>query len=313
MKAIGFDQPGGPDVLRVVEVPEPHAGPGQVRIKVRAAAVNPSDVVTRSGQAHDRYRDVTPPYIPGWEAAGIVDEAGQDTGWQPGEQVMAITRPVLDGGGAYAEWIVVPAESVARIPAGADFAAAATLPMNGLTARLAIDAAGAGRTIAVTGAAGAVGGYVVQLAKNAGLSVIADASPWDKALVADLGADVVVARGDDVAEHIRGHAPDGVDALVDGSMQRQLVLPAVRDHGSYVALRPPAIGGGVEPERGIAVHYVMVTDYIHESESLAELGRLAGTGALTLRVARTLPFTEAAEAHRQLEAGGVRGRLVLEF
>ncbi|QWF78964.1 NADP-dependent oxidoreductase [Amycolatopsis sp. CA-230715] len=313
MKAIGFDQPGGPEVLRVVEVPEPHAGPGQVRIRVRAAAVNPSDLVTRSGLAHDRYRDVTPPYVPGWEAAGVVDEADPDTGWKPGDEVLAITRPVLEGGGAYAERIVVPAASVVRVPAGAGFAAASTLPMNGLTARLALDAAGAARTIAVTGAAGAVGGYAVQLAKNAGLSVIADAAPKDEALVAELGADIVVPRGDDIAERIREHFPDGVDALVDGSLQRHLVLPAIRDHGAYIALRTPSIGGGVEPERGIGVHYVLVTDYIDETEKLDELRKLAETGALTLRVARTLPCTEAAQAHRLLEAGGLRGRLVLEF
>jgi NADPH:quinone reductase-like Zn-dependent oxidoreductase len=315
MRAIGFDRPGSPDVLRVVEVPEPHVGPGQVRIKVRAATVNPSDVVTRSGLAHDRYREVVPPYIPGWDAAGVVDEADPDTGWRPGDRVMAITRPVLEGGGAYAEWIVVSGESVARIPAGADIAAAATQPMNGLTARLALGAVNpvAGQSIAVTGAAGAVGGYVVQLAKNAGLSVIADASPQDTALVAELGADIVVPRGDDVAQQIRRHARHGVDALIDGSLQQQLVLSAVRDHGSYVALRPPALAGVIEPERGITVRHVMVADHIHDTAKLHELAQLAEAGAITLRVARTLPFDHAAQAHRQLEAGGVRGRLVLTF
>jgi NADPH2:quinone reductase len=134
MLAIGFEEPGGPEVLRAMQVPEPHAGPGQVRIRVEAATVNPSDLVTRAGLAHDRYRDVTPPYVPGWDAAGVVDEADPPNRWRIGDRVVAITRPVLEGGGAYAEWIVVSSDSVAPMPAGADAVTAATLPMNGLTA-----------------------------------------------------------------------------------------------------------------------------------------------------------------------------------
>ncbi|RDI68302.1 NADP-dependent oxidoreductase [Nocardia pseudobrasiliensis] len=315
MLAIGFDEPGGPEVLREMRVPEPHAGPGQVRIRVEAATVNPSDLVTRAGVAHDRYRDATPPYVPGWDAAGVVDEADPASGWRVGDRVVAITRPVLEGGGAYAEWIVVSGDSVAPIPAGADAVTAATLPMNGLTAYLALDAARTrpSGTIAVTGAAGAVGGYVVELAKHRGLTVFADASPRDRQLVADLGADVVVARGPDVAQRIREQARGGVDSVIDCALLGSAVLPAIGDNGSYVALRPPRLSGNIEPERGIGVHYIMVTDHIHDSATLDHLSRLAAAGVLTLRVARTFPATQAAEAHRMLEAGGVRGRLVLTF
>ncbi|WP_067672093.1 NADP-dependent oxidoreductase [Nocardia miyunensis] len=315
MLAIGFDEPGGPEVLRAVQVPEPHAGRGQVRIRVAAATVNPSDLVTRGGAAHDRYREVRPPYVPGWDAAGVVDEAGPESRWRIGDRVVAITKPVLEGGGAYAEWIVVSDDSVAQMPAGADVAAAATLPMNGLTAALALDA-GAGRpggTIAVTGAAGAVGGYVIQLAKYRGFTVVADAAPRDEQLVADLGADVVLARGDDFARRVRERFPDGVDGVIDCALQASAVLPAIRDNGSYVALRPPRLSGTVESQRGIDVHYVMVIDSVHDSATLQELSRLASEGVLTLRVAQTFPATEAADAHRLLEAGGVRGRIVLTF
>ncbi|WP_024803703.1 NADP-dependent oxidoreductase [Nocardia sp. BMG51109] len=313
MLAVGFEEPGGPEVLRGVEVPEPHAGAGEVRIRVEAATVNPSDVVTRSGQAHDRYRDVEPPYVPGWDAAGVIDETGPGSSWRVGDRVVAVTKPVLEGGGAYAERIVVSDDSVAPIPEGADMVAAATLPMNGLTARIALDAIGSARTVAVTGAAGAVGGYVVQLAKHAGLTVLADASAADRQLVEDLGADIVVERGSDVARRIREHFPSGVDAVIDGALLGAAVLPAVRDNGSYVALRPPVLTGGVESERGIDLDYVMVTDHVRDSAALRELSRLAGEGVLTLRVARTFPAEQAAEAHRLLEAGGVRGRLVLVF
>ncbi|WP_063009410.1 NADP-dependent oxidoreductase [Nocardia kruczakiae] len=315
MLAIGFEEPGGPEVLKPVEVPEPHAGPGEVRIRVAAAAVNPSDTVTRSGMAHDRYREVTPPYVPGWDVAGIVDEAGPETGWHSGDRVVAITLPVLEGGGAYAEKIVVPAGQVARLPERSDFVSAATLPMNGLTAWFALDVLDprAGRTIAVTGAAGAVGGYVIQLAKTRGYTVIADAKPADEQLVRDFGADVVVPRGEDLASRIRAHAPDGVDALIDTALQGDAVLPAVRDGGAFVILRPAALGGGATPERGISVHLVMVADHLDEPHALSELSRLASEGALTLRVARTFPADHAARAHELLEAGGVRGRIVLEF
>ncbi|NKY88579.1 NADP-dependent oxidoreductase [Nocardia veterana] len=314
MLAIGFDAPGGPEVLRPVDIPEPHAGPGEVRIRVAAATVNPSDIVTRAGSAHDRYRAVTPPYIPGWDAAGVVDEADPATGWRVGDPVIAITLPVLAGGGAYAEKIVVPSGSVARLPTGSDHVCAATLPMNGLTAWFALAAlAPATGTIAVTGAAGAVGGYVVQLAKTRGLTVIADAKPSDERLVRDLGADLVLARGAGLADRIRTHVPEGVDALIDTALLGDTVIAAVRDGGSFVTLRPPALGGGATPQRGISVDLVMVADHLEEPEALGELSRLAAAGALSLRVARTLPAEQAARAHELLEGGGVRGRIVLEF
>ncbi|AHH20246.1 putative Zn-dependent alcohol dehydrogenase [Nocardia nova SH22a] len=314
MLAIGFEVPGGPEVLRPVEVPEPHAGAGEVRISVAAAAVNPSDTVTRSGMAHDRYRAVRPPYVPGWDAAGIVDEADPATGWRPGDRVVAITLPVLAGGGAYAEKIVVPAGQVARLPEGSDFASAATLPMNGLTAWFALAAlAPQTGTIAVTGAAGAVGGYVIQLAKIRGYTVIADAKPADEQLVRDLGADIVLPRGAVLAARIREHAPVGVDALIDTALQGDAVLAAVRDGGDFVLLRPAALGGGATPERDISVHLVMVADHLDEPDALRELSRLAASDALTLRVARTFPADQAASAHELLEAGGLRGRIVLEF
>ncbi|MBO0853770.1 MAG: NADP-dependent oxidoreductase [Nocardia sp.] len=315
MLAIGFDEPGGPEVLRPFHVPEPHAGAGEVRIEVAAAAVNPSDTVTRSGIVHDRYREVAPPYVPGWDAAGIVDEAGPETGWRSGDRVIAVTLPVLAGGGAYARKIVVPAGQVAHLPEGSDFVSAATLPMNGLTAWFALDTLDqqAGRTIAVTGAAGAVGGYVIQLAKTRGYTVIADAKPSDAQLVRDLGADVVLPRGADFAARIRAHTHNGVDAVVDTALQGDAVVAAVRDEGSIIILRPAALGGGATPERGISVHPVVVADHLDEPYALNALSRLAADGTLSLRVARTFPAEQAARAHELLEAGGVRGRIVLEF
>ena len=230
---------------------------------------------------------------------------------------MAVLMPIDATGGAYAEYLVVDADQAARAPAGTTHAEAATLPMNGLTARLALDVLNVPpeETIAVTGSAGAVGGYAIQLAKVDGLRVIADAAASDETLVATLGADQIVARGPDVGQRIRQWWPDGVAAVVDGSLQGPAVVPAIRDGGQIAAVRGWELHGssGLGEDRGITVRDVFVPEYTHRSDKLDELRLLTEEGKLTLRVARTYPAAEAVEAHRALEAGGVRGRLVLTF
>ncbi|WP_199433493.1 NADP-dependent oxidoreductase [Qaidamihabitans albus] len=311
MRAVGFNEFGGPEVLRIVELPVPEPGNGEVRIRVAAATVNPTDTALRSGGHAERMGQARPPYVPGMELAGTVDAAGENAGWAPGERVLAIVAPMAGRGGAQAEFVVVPADSVARVPEGIGLVAAATLPMNGLTARRALDllALEPGETLAVTGAAGAVGGYVTELACAEGLRVIADAKPEDEPLVRGFGADVVVPRGPDVATAIRREVPGGVAALVDTALLGGRVLPAVRDGGQLATVRP--FDG--EPERGIEVTLVLVGDYLHASDQLERLTEQVTEGRLTLRVAATLPAERAVEAHRRLGAGGVRGRLVLTF
>jgi len=313
MKAVGALTFGGPEVLRVVDVPEPHAGQEEVRIRVHAAAVNPADTLMRAGLTP--LPGVRPPYIPGQDAAGVVDEIGEGTvtGLRIGDRVMAMVMPNGPSGGAYAEHVVLPASWVTRAPAGTSHAEAATLPMNGLTARLTLDLLGlsAGQTLAVTGAAGGFGGYTVQLAKAEGLRVVADASPADEELVRSLGADIVVARGDDVGARIRRAVPEGVDGLADGALIGAPVVGAVRDGGGVAALRGTGPFGA--PDRGITFHTVYVPDYRGRRDKLDQLRRLADAHAVTLRVAATFAAEQAPEAHRLLEAGGTRGRLVLEF
>jgi NADPH:quinone reductase-like Zn-dependent oxidoreductase len=303
---------GGPEALHVIELPEPQAGPGEMRIRVRAAAVNPTDTLIRSGARARQLQDVPPPYVPGMDAAGLLDQVGEGvvTDLAPGDRVMAIVVP-SGSHGAYSEFVVVPAGSVARAPAGASDAEAATLPMNGLTVRLALDVLGLapGQALAVSGAAGAVGGYAVQLGKAAGLRVIADAAPGDEQLVRALGADVVVPRGDDFGTQVRAVVPEGADAVIDAALLDHLAIPAVRDGGRVATVR----GFQGTQERGTSCHPVLVRSYAQEQAKLDELRRLAEDGRLTLRVAATFPAEQAPDAHRRLEAGGVRGRLVLEF
>ena len=311
MRAVTFSRFGGPEVLEVSELAEREPGSGEVRIRVAAATVNPTDIGFRSGRQSAQLTGVEPPYIPGMELGGVVDAVGSGSGWQPGDRVMAIVIPRRPEGGAMAESVVVPAASVARVPEGTSLEAAATLPMNGLTVRLALDllALKPGETLAVTGAAGAVGGYAIELGVADGLRVIAVAAPKDEALLKKLGAEAVVARGDDAAQRIRSMFPEGVDAVVDAAVIGAPILPAIRDGGGLAAVR--AFEG--ESERGITIHQVRVAEYAQNQTALDRLGQLVAQGKLTLRVAEIFPPERAAEAHKRLEAGGVRGRLVIVF
>jgi NADPH2:quinone reductase len=311
MRAAGVTEFGGPEALHIVEVPAEPLGPGQVRLRVQAATVNPTDTYARSGAYAGRDPVKTPPWVPGMDVAGVVAEVGEGVDHLAvGDAAMGIVVP-FGPHGAYREDKVLPGNSVVRAPKGVGAVAASTLPMNGLTARLALDlmALTPGQVLAVTGAAGAFGGYVVQLAKADGLTVVADASEADEGLVKELGADVVVRRGDDVAARIREHVPEGVDGLADGSVQDALVLPAVKDGGAVATVR----GYRGDGERGLRVFPTLVRRVAEDRPALDRLRQQVEDGVLTLRVARTLPAEEAAEAHRMLERGGIRGRLVLTF
>lgn len=312
MRGVGVIEFGGPEALQVVELPEVHAGPGEVRLRVHAATVNPTDTGIRDGSRAEALRKDPPPYIPGMDAAGVIDEigAGTETDLKVGDAVMAMVIPSASHG-AYRESIVLAADAVVRAPAGASHVEASTLPMNALTARQSLDqlALQPGQTIAVTGAAGCYGGYVVQLAKAGGLRVIADASPADEQLVRELGADVVVPRGDDIGAQIRKVAPDGVDGLADGAVQNELAVGAVRDGGGFASVRGFAGTG----ERGINFHRTMVRTYDRRADLLDRLRQQVEDGAVTLRVAATYPLEQATDAHARLEAGGTRGRCVIVF
>ncbi|MEU4555449.1 NADPH:quinone reductase-like Zn-dependent oxidoreductase [Micromonospora violae] len=327
MRAVGLHEFGGPEVLRVIELPEPHAGPGEVRVRVHAAAVNPSDTLLRSGVHASALAGVPGPYVPGMDVAGVIDEIGPRTvtDLSVGDQVMAMLLPVTptpegtleNSGGGYVEYVVRPASWVVRAPAGVSHEAAATLPMNGLTALLALDqlALAPGSTLAVVGAAGALGSYLVQMASNAGLTVVADAAPADEALVRESGAAIVVARGSEVVKGIQAHFPDGVDAVADVALLGPALFDVVRDGGTLLRIRHADEPGGYQAEstRDIRVLTPFVPDYAGRTDKLDEIRRLAEAGVLIPRVAKTLTAAEAPDAHRRFAAGGVRGRLVLTF
>src|SRR6201993_461595 len=241
MKAVGFTEFGGPEVLKTLEVDDPHAGAGQVRVKVEAFDVTPANTYLRSGVWNDWDEATTDweeatmfasdlaYYIPGWDFSGTVDEVGAGADAKVGDRVVGlpvdsyINEP-------YAQYVVTSAQSVVRAPVNTDNVAATTFLMNALTAYGAFEALSLapGSAVAVTGAAGALGQYVVELGKRYGFEVIADAKPSDEALVRGRGADHVVARGNDVAQRIRAVAPNGVDGLIDCAALHNLIVPAVR-------------------------------------------------------------------------------------
>lgn len=312
MRAYGVTQYGGPEALHEIDVPAEELGPEQVRVAVTAVAVSPTDTGVRAGQRSEKDRAEDPGDVPGMDVAGVVAELGPgaDTDLEIGDRVVAVVQP-SGSHGAYREDIVLPLGSVVRAPSNASDAAASTLPMNALTARRALNLLDLrpGQTLAVTGGAGTLGGYIIQLAKADGLTVVADTAEKDEELVRSFGADHLVPRGDDVADRIREIVPEGVDGLADASIQSEQVLPAVKDGGSVATFR----GYKGDGTRGLQVHPVMVWDVAEDRQMLSELRDQAENGTLTLRVAETLPAGQAAEAHRKLESGGVRGRIVLDL
>lgn len=313
MKAIGLIEFGGPEVLRVVDLPEPEPGPGEVRIRVHAVAVNPTDLTFRAGGRAAQLAERRVPYVPGMDVAGVIEKLGTDTDGRlaVGDRVVAYVIPFGPHGGTYAEQLVVSEASVVPAPASASFPEASTLLLNAVTARLALDALALspGSTVAIVGAAGAVGGYAIELAKAAGLTVLAYVSDTDEATVRALGADQVVLRRKDVVSDIRAVLPDGAPALIDCAALDGLVLGAIADGGGLATLR----GWSGPSERGIAIHPVSSFGSATDTALFAELVRLAENKALTARVGEVLPASSAAEAHRRLAQGGSRGRLVLDF
>ncbi|RJQ79915.1 NADP-dependent oxidoreductase [Pseudonocardiaceae bacterium YIM PH 21723] len=308
MRAVGIKEFGGPEVLRVIDLPDPEAGPGEVRVRVHAAAVNPADAFVRSGSWRDFWGPRPDLVVPGLDFAGVIDQVGDGVGWTLGAEVMGVVVPPR---GAYAEYQVVPANAVVRIPAGTSLAQAATLPMNGLTARIALDllALQPGQILAVPGAAGVLGGYTIGLAKQAGLVVIADAKPQDEQRVRNAGADIVVPRTDDFAARVREIVSTGADGLVDAANLQRPALNAVRDGGRFAASRQPTF----ETERDITLFEFTVRDYLPGGYRLDDLRVLAEEKKLNLDVAAIYPMDQATLAHQHLDQGGIRGRLILEF
>lgn len=315
MYAVGLVEYGGPEVLHDVELPDPHPATGQVRIKVRAAGINPVDVMVRDGSLAGWFGAAEKPFIPGMDVSGTIDEIGEGVDQQSGVSIGQDVVAVIDNFGsygAYSEYVCVPATSVIPLPKDTGFAEAGSFLMNALTARQALDALQlpAGSSLLVTGAAGAVGAYTVTLANEDGLNVIAIGSAGDDGFLRRAGASEVLIRGEDLGARVRQILPGGVDAVVDAAALGDSIAPAVRDGGTIITLRPVT---DEAMERGIATKFVNVRERINDQDAIIRLGQQVESGLLAIRVAGTFPATEARLAHRRFDEGKLRGRLVLLF
>lgn len=294
------------DGPELIETPIPEPAAGQVRIKVAAAAVNPVDLAVSTGvamqfgltQARDQFGL-------GWDVAGTVDAAGQGVDLTPGTAVVGLADLLGRALKTHAEYVVLDAETVTKAPNGVDPVAASTYGLNALTALQALKALDNAKSVLITGAAGGVGGYAVELAKHQGMEVIASASKQDEELVRRLGADHFVDRTSDLAAEVRRIAPAGVDGLVDAAIVGIGAQEAVRNGGQHAHLE-----GGPKPPhlRGITVHQIFIRA---DRDELTELSKLVEAGVISTRVAGTYALEDAANAYNRLAQGGLRGRLVL--
>ncbi|QEW04542.1 alcohol dehydrogenase catalytic domain-containing protein [Microbacterium lushaniae] len=302
--AVAFTQPGGPDVLHVTRVPVAEPGPGEVRVRVEAAAVHPSDIAIRAGMMPIAG---PPPHVPGMAYAGVVEATGTGSAWRTGDRVMGMALPSSPYGGAYRERIVAPDDTLAAVPDHIRLDQAATLPMNGHTAIQAmrvLDLA-AGSTIVVTGAAGALAAILLPLAAAAGLRVIGVCADDDHDTVLQRGATSVVTRGDDLAARVLSHAGGPVDAAVDLAVVDEAIVPAVRPGGVVVTLR----GWAGAEDSGARIVPVMVP---REWRAGRQLEMLADAPYITRPVETFAPH-RAAQAHARIQSGRLRSGVVIDF
>lgn len=300
MFALAFDEYGDPSVLHMTELPEPHAGPGEVRIAVRAAGVNPVDWKVRAGYMQE-VMPVAFPAIPGMDAAGVVDEVGEGVeGVGVGDEVFG------SGSGVAAEYAVLA--HFAAKPASMSWAQAAALPAPAETAQRTLGLLGppaAGQTLLIEGAAGGVGSTAAQFALADGVTVIGTASPGNHDRLRSLGV-IPTTYGPGLVERVAELAPGGVDYVLDtagkGSMPDLIAIagdPAkVITIADFSAARygVRVTGAGMDPQR---------------YEALPKAARLFEDGELAIAIDSQFPLAETAKAHERSEGGHVTGKIVL--
>lgn len=303
MRAMVYDRYGPVDVLHLDEVPRPKVGPGEMLLRVRAAAVNPVDWKLMSGGL-DALMDVRFPVIPGWDVAGVVEQLGIDVPeYAVGDEVMAYARKDYVHGGTLADFVTVPVRATAPKPASLSWEQAAGLPLAGLTAYQTLTRLGAaeGDTVLIHGAAGGVGTYAVQIARHLGARVIGTASAGNHDRLRGLGAEPVE-YGDGLTDRVRAIAPEGVDVVADyvGGVL-DVTTAVLADGGRHASVADPnVIGAGGQ--------WMWVRP---DAADLARLGELVEAGELTVPVAATFPIEEAGDAYRLSQGGHVHGKIAL--
>jgi len=303
MRAVRFESYGDLDVLEVVEVPDPVPGPGEVLVRVKAAGISPGDTMIRRGLLHDRF-PATFPSGQGGDLAGVVEQAGEGVdGWHAGDEVIGFASRA-----SHAELVAVAAEHLTSRPAAVPWDVAGALFGAGATAWAAVRAVGAssGDVIVISGAAGGVGTVAVQLARNAGATVIGLASEPHHGWLRDHGA-IPLTYGDGVAQRIRAAAGGRVDAFIDtyGSGYIDLAL-------DDLGVAPERIDTIIDHRQAIARGVKHEGSEVGASAAvLAELAQLIADGKLEIPIANTYPLEQVRDAYGELEQRHTLGKIVL--
>ncbi len=311
MRAVELPRYGGPEVLRLVERPEPVVEAGRVRVRMRASAVNSVDTLIRSGALAEATPNVRLPALLGFDIAGEVIDDGE--GFHAGDHVIGVLPwfELGTGEGVSAEIVSALPDWLAQVSESVDWPTAGSLPLNGSTASQASAMlhAAPGDTVLVTGASGAVGAFAVQMLVADGIDVIASASTGDEAFVVSLNPTHTIPRlsSEAFVRRVRELAPSGVDALFDAALLGSDVIGAVRDGGRFITAFEPF---GPMPERGIEVGAVHATP---DRSVLETIANEVSAGRLVSRIGDVLPLERLAEAHELTAAGGLRGKIVITF
>lgn len=323
MFAMIIEETGGPEVLRYAEIATPEPGPGQIRVRIACAGVNPADWKNRQGMLA-AFRPYSFPYIIGFDAAGVVDAVGQGvSGFSVGERVFTPTNHGQGGQGSYAEFAIADADRVAHIPQGMSFAQAAALPVAALTAWQGLfDRGGlkAGQRALIHGGSGGLGGFAVQFARWAGARVAATCSTPNVEYLRSLGVERVIDyRREDIAQAVADWAPGGLDYLMDAVGVSTLPngLDLVKPGGTFVSIPtltddgdiPAAAAAGAA--KGVTRVFSTMVD-VGCAPQLAKIAELLVAGHVTLPPLREYPLRDAAAAHRDIQTGHTRGKIVLE-
>ena len=312
MKAIAINEFGGRDTLQLMNLPVPEIKPGEILVRVKAAGINPVDWKIREGYIKDLF-PYEFPIILGWDAAGIVEQAGPAvTRFRQGDEIFAYCRKPMVQGGAYAEYIVLEEEHAAIKPKNISFEEAASIPLAALTAYQSLfDAAkiNPGETVLIHAAAGGVGGFGVQLAKDHGAVVWGTASGRNEEYVQDLGATQVVDYNHvDFRNSVRSEYPDGVDVVFDcvGGEVLEKSADIVNKGGRLISIVDDPTG---LIRKDIDKEFVFVAP---NSTQLTELARMVEQGRLKTHLSQIFPFglEEARRAHELSESSRTRGKMV---
>ena len=300
MRAVTLASFDGIDALGLNDWPDPVPGPGEELVEIHAVALGPWDLAASEGAFAAAGGSTSFPQQQGWDFAGETATGRRVAGF--------VAQPWM-GIGTLCERIVVASALLADLPQDLSWPQGAAMPVCSLTAQLLVNRAGvsSGDLVAVTGAAGMVGGFAVELARARGARVLGVVRQADAEEARRLGAEAIVDTGSDLVPQLQEWAPAGVASCLDTAGLGASVVDGVRDGGHLITTVP---GSTLQKTRGITAEVVQVQP---DADALEILLRIGAEGGLSIRIAETIPWEEYRRGYELLQAGGVRGKVVLTF